>query len=241
MVKLKREIIYYTDNLPSEKFLWIIRNQIMKACGDIPIISVSQWPIPFGRNIVLPGIGRSDLSLYKQILIGLETSNADVVYFAEHDVIYHPSHFDCIPPDNSAFWYDTNIWKVRAKDGQALYYQTYALSLMVCYRDIAVEHYRERVRLETIHQIPKATHYEPGRFLAPKGMGTIPAKYFRSEHPCIDIKHENNWNGKCRFNKSSFRSLKSIRDWQLADDVPFWGKTKGRFNQFLEDIDNGKT
>lgn len=240
---VKREIIYYTDNLPSEKFLSIIRAQILRACGDIPIISVSQKPISFGRNIVMPGIGRSNLSIFRQILTGLEASDADIVNFIEHDVIYHPSHFDFVPPDNTAFWYNRNVWKVRASDGQAVYYRTSGLSLMVCYRDIAVEHYRERVRLQSGEGIPRCTGFEPGHHLAPKGLGTIPAKYFTAEHPCIDVRHSDNKTGNRKFEKRFFHSQKSIQDWQLADEVPFWGKTKGRFNEFLENLEslsNGK-
>jgi len=234
---VKREIIYYTDNLPSERFLWILRDQIIRACRGIPIISVSQWPIAFGRNIVLSGIGRCNLSIYKQILAGLEASEADVVYFCEHDIIYHPSHFNFMPPDNSAFWYDRNVWKVRSSDGQAVYYRTSPLSLMVCYRDIAVEHYRERVKLQIEGTLPRTTGFEPGNHMAPKGIGNIPARHFTSKHPCIDIRHPDNKTGINRFLRSSFKTVRSIRDWQLADEVPFWGKTKGRFDEFLMSLD----
>ena len=237
---VKREIIYYTDNVPSEQFLWFLRDQILRACGDIPIISVSQWPIAFGRNIVMRDIGRSNLSMYKQILTGLEASEADVVYFVEHDLVYHSSHFDFVPPDNKAFYYNRNVWKVRARDGQAVYYRTSGLSLMTCYRDIAVEHYKIRVELQAGEGIPKNTGYEPGSHLAPQGIGTIPAKHFTSEHPCIDIRHNHNKTGKSRFHKESFRSNKSIRDWKLADEIPFWGKTKGRFNEFLMNLEKCK-
>jgi len=232
-----REIIYYTDNVPSKSFLSIIQRQILRACGDIPIISVSQKPIEFGRNIVMAGIGRSNLSIYRQILAGLEASDADIVNFVEHDVIYHPDHFGFVPPDNTAFWYNSNVWKVRASDGQAVYYRTSGLSLMVCYRDIAIPHYRERVEKQKAGTLPRQTGHEPGHHLAPRGLGTIPAKFFMSEHPCIDIRHKKNKTGKSRFNKLSFHSEKSIRDWQLADEVPFWGRTKGRFDEFLMNLD----
>ena len=234
---VRREIIYYTDNVPSERFLNIIQRQILRACGDIPIISVSQKPIDFGRNIVMAGIGRSNLSIYRQILTGLEASDADVVNFVEHDVIYHPGHFEFVPPDNTAFWYNRNVWKVRASDGQAVYYRTSALSLMVCYRDIALKQYRERVEKQANGTLSRATGHEPGHHLAPKGLGNIPAKFFNAEHPCIDIRHSNNKTKTDRFRKESFRSKKSILDWKLADEVPFWGRTKGRFNEFLLEID----
>ena len=232
-----REIIYYTDNLLTERFLSIIRGQIKRACSDIPIISVSQWPIAFGRNIVLSGIGRSNLSMFQQILAGIEASKADIVNFVEHDVIYHPSHFEFVPPDNKAFYYNRNVWKVRYSDGQAVYYQTSGLSLMVCYRDIALEHYRERVRRQADGTLPRGTGFEPGHHVAPAGIGTIPREYFTAEHPCIDIRHSNNKTHKNRFDKASFTNANSIRDWQLADEVPFWGKTKGRFFEFLMNLD----
>ncbi len=107
MDKNMKSIIYYTDNRLEEPMFSVVQKQILKA--GLPIVSVSLKPIGFGQNIVLdlkPGI----TTLNKQILTGLQASTADYVFFCEHDVLYHPSHFDFTPSNDTISYYNTNVW-----------------------------------------------------------------------------------------------------------------------------------
>ena len=58
---------------------------------------------------------------------------------------------------------------------------------------------------------------------------------FRSEFPNVNIRHPQAFTRQ-RMNKSEFRSDASCREWTESDGVPGWGKTKGRFNEFLDEI-----
>nr|NIP27595.1 hypothetical protein [Phycisphaerae bacterium]NIS53913.1 hypothetical protein [Phycisphaerae bacterium]NIX31409.1 hypothetical protein [Phycisphaerae bacterium] len=198
-----------------------------------PIVSVTHFPTDFGQNIVVDWPS-SVLSMFKQVLLGLETIEADVIYLAEHDVIYHPSHFRFTPPKKDVFYYNHNSWRVRTKDGQAVFYYTKKTSQVCGYKDMFVEHYRNRVKKVEAEGFRRAMGYEPGTHKPPRGFDHFTSDVYESKHPNVDIRHANNltWS---RFKKSQFR--RQPKGWQLADEIPHWGKTKGRFEQFIKDIE----
>jgi hypothetical protein len=54
-------------------------------------------------------------------LKGLEAMNCDIVFMAEHDVIYPEEHFEFTPADKDKVYYDQNWWKVHS-DGLAIHW-----------------------------------------------------------------------------------------------------------------------
>ena len=48
----------------------------------------------------------------------------------------------------------------------------------------------------------------------------------------MDIRHKTTVSRNI-FDPSGYRT--KVKDWILADEIPYWGKTKGRFWEFLED------
>ena len=66
-----------------------------------------------------------------------------------------------------------------------------------------------------------------------EGVRHYKVKTFKSEYPIIDIRHSNNFTPN-RFKKEQFRH--NLEEWELADEIPFWGKTKGRFDEFLNEV-----
>ena len=55
---MQKYVVYYTDNKLEESLDVAVRAQLESACGDIPIISVSQIPMDFGKNMGLHIIHR---------------------------------------------------------------------------------------------------------------------------------------------------------------------------------------
>ena len=108
-------IIYYTSNYLDETnpvFLKHTQDILLKAAGDLPIISVSQKPINFGLNHCIGDIGRSHLNIYRQILIGCINAKTKYVALAEDDILYSKEHFN---PEkyirnfrDNVFYYDMN-------------------------------------------------------------------------------------------------------------------------------------
>ena len=111
---LTRGIIYYTDNELAKNIAKPCREAIIKASKDknIPITTAAlHRKLDFGvKNIYFPSLKRSYLSMFKQILGALENSSADIIFFCEADVLYHPTHFDFIPPEKDTFYFKSNSY-----------------------------------------------------------------------------------------------------------------------------------
>lgn len=242
--EVTKGIVYYTDNELDPKIMKKCQEQLIKVeSSKLPIISVSLKPIEFGVNYVLP-LERGLLTMSKQILKGLKESTADVIFFCEHDVLYHPSHFDFTPTRKDIYYYNMNSWMLRSHDGHALYYDHKSLSGICAYRETLLAHYRERVRrIEELlkeangGQTVKATSgndvplkeaihrlgFEPGTHNRPEKIDEIKAESWKSEHPNVDIKHETNWT-KNRWKVEQFRDKSVAKSWKEAEEIPFWGK-----------------
>ena len=246
---MTKGIIYYTDNSLNEKFAGRFRQRLINAAPDIPIVSVSQKPIDFGHNICVKGIGRSYYNLWKQVLTASMYSKADVVYIAEHDVLYDSSYFEFEPEDNNCFYYNRNVWFVRTRDGRALSKPNLCFSQCVCNRLLLLDNMMQRIKWyeNKKEKHPRYGPSEPGRIRKTKlderklfGIN-LDQKWrlerFMSSKPNIDIRHGNNFSGSRRFNlKPQDKENKLYANWIYADAVPGWGKSQGRFNNWLQEV-----
>jgi hypothetical protein len=222
--KLTVGIIYYTDNLLDAKLMEICQKQLQKAADKKRIVSISLKPISFGDNVVLP-LERGRLTLFRQILAGLEVIDTDVVYFCEHDVLYHPSHFNFTPPRKDVIYYNENSWFLRLADGFALHYDARLLSGLCAYREPLLRHYRERVARAEKDGMDKMG-------LEPMTSGRIDwqnkykAESFSSAYPNIDIRHDKNFIN-IRWKQDQFRRIPA--NWKEAniDTVPGWSNLRG--------------
>src|SRR3989304_7487046 len=141
---MTKGILYYTNNQLNMKLALTCRKFI--AASGLPITSVTLKPTNFGSNISIP-FESSYKTLYKQILIGLMAMKEDVVFFTEHDDLYHPSYFEFTPANKKTYYYNDNYWFIRMTDGFAIHYDVSPLSGLCAYRDILLAHFKERVDL----------------------------------------------------------------------------------------------
>jgi glycosyltransferase involved in cell wall biosynthesis len=221
--KPSKGIIFYTDNQLKLKIAHAVQRQLRQISKDlgIPIVSASLKPMRhFGhKNIFFPHLERGYLTMFKQILGALENSTADVIFFCEHDVLYHPSHFEFTPPTKDRFYYNQNFWKLRVEDGHGLHYDSNQLSGMCCYRELAIKEYRARVKRVEKEGYNRNMGFEPGTH--DKNFGI-----WKSRWPIIDIRHSGNLT-KNRWSQDEFRNKKNCQGWMETDDeIPGWGKTK---------------
>lgn len=217
-------IIYYTDNQLDEKIMEVCQKQLKEVAGERKIVSVSLKPMDFGENIVLP-LERSYLTMFKQILTGLEALNTDIVFFCEHDVLYHTTHFEFTPPDKNIWYYNSNYWFLRLTDGFAIHYDARPLSGLCVYRDIAIKHYKERVAIVEKEGFSYKIGFEPMTHGRIKWENHYSFGVFQSAFPNIDIKHGNNLT-RARWSQDKFR--KKPTDWKEAniDTIPGWDNVK---------------
>ncbi len=224
--KAHKGIIYYTSNtLPVKIGKKVQQNlQNISQKYNIPITSVSLKPMDnFGTNLIYKG-EPGYKSMFNQILMALENCNAEIVYFCEHDVLYHPSHFDFEPSDPQKFYYNQNFWKVRA-DGKAVHWDANQVSGLVGYREHLLDYYRKRLaELETTEF---NRSYEPG--------GRDPSQYeaYFSKAPNIDIR--GNWNmTRSKWSPADFRDKSLCINWHEStyDQIPGWQPSQ--FSGILE-------
>jgi len=222
---MKKGLVYYTDNVPPKKFLKTIRTHLKRVSNGISIVWVSQRPIDEENNIVLRGLSRSHHSRCLQILTGVKKLDVDVIYFAEHDVIYHPSHFDFLPKDKDVFYYNLNRWWLRSSDGKTCFREAQSLSQLVAYKGIIEDFYIRRMAYYA-DGIKIGCGNEPGKHVIPE-LPPYKNGSFYSKWPNIDIRHSHNYT----------RSNKFKAEYELRDEIPFWGKTKDRYEEFIKGLD----
>lgn len=214
-------MLYYTDNRLDVRIAKAVQNQLERHRNGRELISVSLKPMDFGRNIVV-GAERGTETMFRQILAGLEACTADVVFFVEHDVLYHPSHFEFTPPRRDTFYYNQNSWRVNAKTGHALFHYTSSTSGLCAYRELLLEHYRKRVQMVEEHGFSRRTGFEPGTHRRAERVDDYGSATWMSETPNIDIRHDKNLTQN-RWKKEQFRNQKFTRGWQEAEEIPGWG------------------
>lgn len=228
------DIVYYTDNRLDPLIMKACQTQVRKASNNARIISVSLEPIDFGENIVM-GEQRGYLTMFKQILCGLEQTSSRLVYLCEHDVLYHPSHFEFMLDKSDIFYYNQNTWKLDANTGQALFYYCNQTLGLCADRDLLIEHYTKRVDRVSKDGFNYSMGFEPGTHSYPRGVDNYMWVKRMSVFPNIDIRHGKNLT-KSRWSQDQFRNKDSCLGWKIADEIPGWGKTKGRFWEFLWEI-----
>lgn len=166
-------VIYYTSNREQEAFESKIQERLLDAIDDLPLVSISQKPIDFGKNICMGNIGASDINILKQLLIGCETANTPLIATTEADCLYPPiGYFDFRPDDIDRIYRYTNLW-VLGYGWSCYRKKAYSLCAQVSGREYLIHCIKERLQTE-------------------KARGDIVHKkelvFFKSKLPCINIK-----------------------------------------------------
>lgn len=228
---MNKNIIYYTDSRPNEPIISTCRNQLLKS--GVPIISSSLQPLDFGTNFYLKDRERSYCTMVDQILLCLENSPADYVFFCEHDVLYHPSHFDFTPPKDNIFYYNDNVWRwAYGSDTLIRHERMLPLSCMCANRIFALNHYRmraEKIKEWGLDKIrsreprwARKWGYEPGTKKRRRGGFTDDDfDTWTSELPNIDIRHGKTFS-KPKIKMEDFKHKPGWWKEIKINEVPYW-------------------
>jgi len=103
-------IIYYSSNRESPEFEARIRETLLKNCGNLPIISVTQKPMELGKNICVGEIGASGFNCFRQIQIAVEEAKTKFVISAEADCVYGPDYFTFTPERDDLCYRNSNLY-----------------------------------------------------------------------------------------------------------------------------------
>lgn len=232
---MTKGLVYYTNNKPAENIFKACQKQLNKCMEQwgFPIYSISQKPINFGINTVI-NLESSLLSMYKQIYEGLKQCETDAIFLTEHDVLYHPTHFDFTPEKKDHFYYNRNEWRVSSVTGKTVYYLNNDTSQLCALRKPLMAHIKRVIEVNT-----DSYHASYGTS-PPRGIPKEEQKgkhfgVYMSKVPNVDIRHPNTMSRQ-RMTKEEFRSERGRRGWTESDGVPGWGKTLGRFDEFLNEL-----
>jgi len=235
---MKTGAIYYSDCQLDPKIMSACQRQILKGIKEENIVSCTLKPVNFGQNIVLP-LQRGYLAYFKQILTALEASDSDIIRFLEHDVLYHPSHFEFTPAKKDVYYYNTNFWRLRIDDGHAVSYETDQVNMICAYRELLVQNYKERVkRIEAlgnvsdreVGRLARKMGFEPGTHNREERVDMNKADRWRSAYPNIDIRHGHNLTAS-RWSQDQFRSQRNCQGWKetTADKIKGWDSSMFAF------------
>jgi len=108
---MKGAIIYVSSNKEYPQFEQRIIENIQQHAGDLEVISVTQKPMNFGKNICVgDDIGVSGFNMFRQVLIGMQATDADYIISCEADCLYPPEYFKFVPPRLDIPYRNTNTY-----------------------------------------------------------------------------------------------------------------------------------
>lgn len=219
-------IIYYTDNKLNIKLAKRVQRNLESV--GLPIVSCSLKPMPhFGENVYIP-LERGYLTMFIQILLALKKSTSKYVFFCEHDVMYHKSHFEFVPPRDDVFYYNTNVWLVNDDTGKCVKTDDCKKVSGICVnRVFAIKHYEERLKKIEKHGFSMKMGFEPGTHNRKERVDESKCDSWQSQFPNLDIRHGKNLT-KTKWSKQEFRNKKYTRGWREANisDIDGWNNGK---------------
>lgn len=208
-------VLYYTDSQLAEPLASACRKHLQQSASGYPIVSVSQKPLDFGRNICVGELGRSFENIYKQILAGLREVSTPYVALAEHDCLYTPEHWQHRSPGK--FAYNMNRWAMHTDMGMFSWRNRGCLSQLIVPTALLKKNIEGRL-LVGWKKVKRHTRewFEPGLNDSALGMATEPMEKFKTTTPNIDINHGRNFSGKKLLGDTTARS---IPGWGTSMDI----------------------
>lgn len=216
-------LIYYSSNKEVPEFEQKIKNNILKHCGDLPIISVTQKSINFGKNIVVGDVGASGFNMFRQVQIALKEAKTKFVTSIEADCVYPPDYFKFIPSKADKCYRNKNLYVMAqyreyffkkeegATHAQVVGREFYLNTLNRLFKDAPKWSVEEK-------NFPKErTHNKQDDIFTKDEI-----KYYETENPVIQIKTSH-----------------SMRHYTHSDRVPrfalpFWGRGEDFRKKFYD-------
>lgn len=112
---MKAAILYYSSNQEDPAFEVKIVENLLRVRGGLPIISVTHKPMDLGKNICVGDVGASGFNMFRQVVIGLQATDADVIFSAESDCLYPPDYFQFMPPRLDLCYRNSNLYVMGNK------------------------------------------------------------------------------------------------------------------------------
>jgi hypothetical protein len=203
-------ILYFTGNYEDEYFARIIRQNILRLKRDLPIVSVSQKPLDFGKNICVGVHDPCYLNVDRQVQIGLEAIKTEYILTANDDFLYPPEYFSFKPRKSGKCYRYDNVW-VHYR-GKPFYFKGYSDGAQLIDRELWLDNKNKILRgrkvwSEIDEVLPKDLHI---RYHI-----KTDKKYTWHGRPAIDFKTGHSINPMTEI-------IKDVK----SNYLPYWGSTE---------------
>ncbi len=215
-------IIYCSSNREKPEFEQKIRDNILENRGDLDIISVSQKPILFGKNICVgDDVGVSGFNFFRQTQIACQEAKTRFVVSCEADCLYPPDYFKFIPERDDLCYRLENLFVLRI--GRNFFHRkrTGATHAQIINREFYLK------RLEYLFSgSPKWSATEKNfpkeRRKGEDVFNKNQIEYYRIENPVVQIK-----------TRDSMRHYTACFEDEKYEYLPYWGTVKNMKEKFL--------
>ncbi len=218
MKNLTACILYYSSNEEKPEFEAKIVENLLKNCGDLPIVSITHKPMKLGRNVCVGDVGVSGFNMFRQVLIGCEVANTDFVISAESDCLYPPDYFTFRPEREDVCYRNTNLYVMPQHRAFFWLKKEGATHAQIVGRGYYLQRLRELFIGAPVWSVkernfPKERHKKEDIF--------DQVEYYHTENPIIQIK--------------TGRGMRHYTHSERNDihELPYWGKGKDIYKQFL--------
>lgn len=202
-----KTIVYISSNKETPEFEAKTRATLLKNCGDLPIVAVTQKPVDLGpncNNIVVGDVGASGFNFCRQMQIGVEAAKTKFVVAAESDCIYPPEYFEFTPPKIDAVYRNSNIYVLKHK--QPLFKKRSSTFAQIAGRDFLLN------RLNYILKDQPQWNLEMFSFPKEIGLKFLEGyEYFNTKIPCVSFKTGNGMR------------LHTVTKDEPVYELPYWG------------------
>jgi hypothetical protein len=223
-------IIMLTSNKVPDGWAKFHKEELLKAAGKYPIISISRKPIDLGTNYI-DQEPMSFSNLYALILRGAKLATTPFIALVEDDTLYTPEHFNSFRPPTDSFGYNMNRWSLFTW-GEAIYSRkdNKVGAAMIAPRLLTIEALEERFAKHPT--LPPVNCGELGTG-GEKELGVSERKScrFNSKYPIVQFNHDFFSTIDNSEANVARRHKKKLGDVQ-AYDIPYWRTAEDLVKKF---------
>lgn len=209
-------VIYYTSNRENPNFERRIKRTLLHTIRGLPLISVSQKPMDFGRNICVGDVGASGHNAWRQLQIGAMEARTKYVCPTEADFLYPKEYFEFVPPRDDMFYMAQPVYVLFAQRGLGHSFhlkQRGSEAAMVVARDHLLKRLDEIFKgLDMWGPVTEAISIFRG----------IRRDHFTMSIPAVTFKTDRNMH-----RKTPHDTLNKLKD------LPYWGNSHALLKRYL--------
>jgi len=207
-------VLYVTSNRERPEFEEKIKASLLTVIGDRPLVSVSQQPINFGRNICVGDIGHSYYSAFRQMVVGAESMTEDYVAIAESDQLYPPDYFTFEPAGEDLYLHDS-VYVIKSFKPDQYQQKRWGDWISVVKREYLIacaksylSKKKTRVSLFGLHGLKDVKHWKHG----------LPVVSFKTRQN-VSLNTE---------------TLVDTGEVEAVAELPYWGKARDLFRKYVK-------